>query len=185
MNRPICGAKNRQGNPCGKSPLRGKNRCALHGGKTPTGTKGNRKHGIYSDAMTADELEIWPEIISRLGTVDEEIHVIRLQLRRALICQQKVQEAPADLKNLAGVEITEIRRSNRGDDGPIVDVISKRADYHAIIDRLSGRLANLERTRAELLAAARDTGENTTDKARDFTETLKAMRDTEQRNDGQ
>jgi len=183
MNTPDsikrCGAKNRQGEPCGRRPVPGKNRCNLHGGKTPKGTKGNRKHGIYSDAMTDEERELWPEIISRLGSVDEEIHVIRLQLRRALIAQQRVQEAPADLKNLAGVEVTEIRRSNRGDDGPIVDVISKRADFHAIIDRLSGRLASLEKTRAELMAAARDTGDDTSDRAQDLVGTLKAMLRTE------
>jgi hypothetical protein len=165
--------------------MKGKTRCALHGGKTPKGvagaSSGNRKHGIYSDAMTDEERDLWPEIISRLGSVDEEIHVIRLQLRRALIAQQRVQEAPADMKNMAGFELSEIRRSTRGHEKPSTDVISKRTDYHAIIDRLSGRLANLERTRAELMAAARDTGENNSDRARDFTETLRAMRDVEKR----
>src|SRR4051794_13490772 len=98
----ICGAMNRQGKPCQKSPLTGKDRCANHGGKTPKGKhSGNRKHGIYSDAMTDEEKDLWPEIIARLGSVDEEIHVIRLQLRRALIVQQRVQEAPADAKNMA------------------------------------------------------------------------------------
>jgi len=178
-DKPICGAKNRQGNPCERSPLRGKTRCALHGGKTPTGTKGNRKHGIYSDAMTDEERDLWPEIISRLGSVDEEIHVIRLQLRRALIVQQKVQEAPADAKNTAGFELSEIRRSTRGHDKPSTDVVSRRTDYHAIIDRLSGRLASLEKTRAELLVAARDTGEDNTDRAQDLVGTLKAMLRTE------
>mgnify|MGYP007066163856 CR=1 FL=1 len=33
--RPICGAKKRDGNPCGASPARGATRCARHGGNTP------------------------------------------------------------------------------------------------------------------------------------------------------
>ena len=81
----------------------------------------------------------------------------------------------------------EIRRSTKGGgkgEKPTTDVVSKRSDFHAVIDRLSGRLANLEKTRAELMAAARDSGEDVADKARDLTEALKAMRETERRTDG-
>ncbi len=52
-----CGAKNRQGKPCRKHPMKGKQRCGLHGGKstgaiTPKGiansAAGPLKHGAYS-----------------------------------------------------------------------------------------------------------------------------------------
>ena len=33
--RPLCGAKKRDGQPCGASPKRGATRCARHGGKSP------------------------------------------------------------------------------------------------------------------------------------------------------
>lgn len=39
----LCGAKNRSGNPCRKHPVKGRNRCANHGGLTLTG----KDHGRY------------------------------------------------------------------------------------------------------------------------------------------
>lgn len=35
QERPTCGAKNRQGAPCGRLPMRGQTRCDMHGGKSP------------------------------------------------------------------------------------------------------------------------------------------------------
>ena len=47
--KPICGAKNRLGHPCKKSPMDGKNRCHLHGGKSIGGVAHyNFKDGKYS-----------------------------------------------------------------------------------------------------------------------------------------
>jgi hypothetical protein len=44
-----CGAKNRQGEPCQRWPLAGRNRCGLHGGKTPAGPAcANYRTGRYS-----------------------------------------------------------------------------------------------------------------------------------------
>ena len=52
----ICGAKTRSGQPCSKFPIRGKNRCRLHGGLStgPRTLEGrariaaaNSKHGRY------------------------------------------------------------------------------------------------------------------------------------------
>jgi len=48
--RKICGAKNRRGVPCGRSPMKN-GRCNLHGGKSPGPPKGNSnalKHGYYT-----------------------------------------------------------------------------------------------------------------------------------------
>jgi hypothetical protein len=54
--KKLCGAKNRQGEPCKKPPIRGKNRCLNHGGKTPKGvnagkTNNKHRHGLYSAAL--------------------------------------------------------------------------------------------------------------------------------------
>ena len=44
-----CGAKNRQGEPCQRWSLAGRNRCGLHGGKTPAGPAcANYRTGRYS-----------------------------------------------------------------------------------------------------------------------------------------
>lgn len=54
-SKRVCGARNRQGQPCQKPPLKGKERCMMHGGKTPTKTRGNGVHGLYSAALTDAE----------------------------------------------------------------------------------------------------------------------------------
>lgn len=52
--RKICGATNRQGKPCQSPPMKGKTRCKLHGGATPTGEASPQfKHGRYSKHMPA------------------------------------------------------------------------------------------------------------------------------------
>lgn len=48
----ICGAKTRSGSPCRKSPVSGRNRCRLHGGKSLTGIQHpNAKSLRYSRSM--------------------------------------------------------------------------------------------------------------------------------------
>ncbi len=52
MPKRICGAKNRQGKPCQRPPLKGKKRCRLHGGATPSGPDSvHFKHGRYAEAF--------------------------------------------------------------------------------------------------------------------------------------
>lgn len=64
--RKICGAKTRSGHPCKKPPMKGKKRCANHGGKStgpPKGSKNALKTGEYEtiirDALTDEEKVIW------------------------------------------------------------------------------------------------------------------------------
>jgi len=59
---------------------------------------------------------------------------------------------------LVGFELSEIRRSKdwKGDS---TDVVSKRPDIMARINWLLGRIAQLEKTRVELIAAAKESGE--------------------------
>ena len=50
---PLCGAKKRNGEPCGAKAISGKQRCRLHGGRStgaPCGNTNALKHGIYSKA---------------------------------------------------------------------------------------------------------------------------------------
>lgn len=67
-NRPKnqCGARNRQGNPCGKpagwgTAHPGTGRCRLHGGaSTGAANHGNqnaRRHGVFSKFLTTEDLE--------------------------------------------------------------------------------------------------------------------------------
>lgn len=46
-----CGARTRRGGVCGRPAMAGKNRCDMHGGKSPGAPLGNRnawKHGYWS-----------------------------------------------------------------------------------------------------------------------------------------
>src|SRR5690242_4059075 len=122
MDKPpkvICGAKNRQGQPCQKPPMRGKKRCLAHGGKTPKGqnagkANGNHSSGLYAKYLTPDEQAEWTSI--PLGQVDDEIRMCRVWLSRALALEAAIGKAPNQMDNLAGLEISEIKTSS-GDDG--------------------------------------------------------------------
>lgn len=158
-----CGAITRNGTPCQKSPLKGKKRCALHGGKSsgpknPEKLKNNqnaRTHGIYSDAIDENEKELWDEI--ELGTLDDAIKIAKLQLRRALIAQRKAEEAEGlDLDSIVETE----------DMAELGDFKKKttqrvRRPYEDIINRLLGRIGDLEAKRAEMIKKTGDSGDIT------------------------
>jgi hypothetical protein len=143
-----CGAKNRQGEPCKLRPMVGKQRCRLHGGKTPKGKHtGPLKHGLYSVALNDEERELWDDM--KLGNVDDEIRLCRIQLRRAMNLEVEVSKSPNDVKNLAGAELVEIRRSTGADKASTTDAISKRPDIHSRMNWLIGRIAQLNRVQFE------------------------------------
>lgn len=151
----VCGAKNRQGKPCQRAPMEGKTRCKLHGGATPKGGSGRPSHGIYRKTLSEEEQALWAAI--QIGSVDDEIRMMKVMLNRAIELNAEIRAAPNDPKNLAGFELTEIQRSSKGGKNDI-NSTSKRPDTVAMIDRFAGRIAMLEKTRAELIAAAAGEG---------------------------
>jgi hypothetical protein len=159
--KPICGAKAKQtGKPCEKPPLKGKDRCKLHGGATPKGqnagkANGNRTHGLYGKHLSDDERAVWDDI--PVGDVVNEIKLCRIWLMRAMSIDAGIAKAPNDPKNTDGFELTEVRRSTGGGKTQ-TDAISKRPDIAGRVNWVLGRLAQLEKTRAELLAAASEKG---------------------------
>lgn len=75
--RPICGAKKKNGDPCGASPARGATRCRRHGGNTPQAKgkakarvttekagKALRNLGYDSDAENIDPAEALLRLVS-------------------------------------------------------------------------------------------------------------------------
>jgi hypothetical protein len=177
-SKPICGAKNRQGLPCEKPPLKGKTRCKLHGGKTPVkqnagSSNGNHKHSLYANALTETEAAAWDTV--PVGNVDDDIRMCRIWLARAMELDSAINRDPHSMNNKAGLVLSEVRQSSCGDNKS-TDVITRRPDTIARINMLLGRIAQLEKTRAELLTAARESGEGIDDKARDLVETLREMK---------
>jgi hypothetical protein len=148
---PTCGATNRQGEPCQRPPLKGKKRCRLHGGKSLETNKNAVKHGIYRKTLSDEEQALWAEI--QIGSVDDEIRMMKVMLNRAIELNAEIRAAPNDVKNMAGFELSEINRTTKGGKQD-TSLTSKRPDTVAMIDRFAGRIASLEKTRAELLAAA-------------------------------
>jgi len=64
-------------------------RCRLHGGKNVPAPKGHQralKHGLYVKGLLKEEKKLIPYV--KLGTVDEEITMLKIKLRRAYIAQK-------------------------------------------------------------------------------------------------
>lgn len=177
---PVCGARNRQGEPCQRPPLAGKTRCRLHGGKSPETNKNALKHGLYTKTLSPEEQALWSEI--EVGNIENEIRMMKIMLNRAIELNAAIREAPNDAKNLAGFELTEITRSSKGGKGdgkPDTSFTSKRPDTVAMIDRFAGRIASLEKTRAELRAAQSDSASDPMNVAGRLRDAIKAMVDIE------
>lgn len=148
-----CGAKTRSGHPC-QAKAMPNGRCRMHGGnatKTHKGNQNARKHGIYSDAIGADERALWDEI--EIGNLDHAIKVAHLQLRRALLAQKRAEAGD-------GLDLdAEINSSGSGDGGghSNTSIQRRRRPYEDIINRLLGRIGDLEAKRAEILNKAAPT----------------------------
>ncbi len=158
-----CGAKTRVGNPCRKHPVPGRKRCRLHGGcstgpRDPAKLGGNANavvHGIYSQRLAPEEEALVDEIRARAGTLDEELVVARLQLRRAVMAQDDIQGVSAE-DDSTGFELSEVKSEGdllgEGESGMLCKrtTVRRRPDFRAVIDRLLGRVAHLEQVRAGL-----------------------------------
>lgn len=152
-----CGAKTRSGEPCRRHAIPGSARCKLHGGAASKANKGNqsaRKHGIYSDTLTADEQSLWNDI--GIGTLDDDIKIAKLQLRRALIAQAKAESGDGldlDLEsiNIRGTEPVEEGETPQEPGQPTTTIQRRRRGYEDIINRLLGRIGDLESKRADMI----------------------------------
>lgn len=134
----------------------------LHGGKTPSGKhtgkkNGNHRHSLYSAHLTEAEQQQWDNI--QLGVVDEELKMLRIYLARCVALDATISKDPNSTVNSVSMELTEVRRSSVTDGPSSVDAISRRPDVMGRMNWILGRIAQLEKTRAELLAAERAAGE--------------------------
>lgn len=155
--RRLCGAKTRSGAPCKRSPIKGKKRCRRHGGTNPGPKKGSRhalKHGIYSDVLSPEDKKTYDRI--ELGSIDDEIRIARVQLRRALQEQERQRAfAEATVDELRkGMEVQEIKTiSGPNAAGQIqqsIEIKRTRKDYSKRIGQLLRLIAELEARKLEL-----------------------------------
>lgn len=135
---------------CGVCRVHGCN-CGSERG-APIGNKNAVKHGIYAVGLREDELAIWHEI--PLGTLDDEIRLCRIQLRRAVEAQHKADSNPR-----WGLELDSASRERGiGAQGAFSkrSTTRKRPDYRSEIYRLLGRIGELEAKRAAMGGGVED-----------------------------
>jgi hypothetical protein len=150
-----CGATTRSGGLCKKIPM-ANGRCYYHGGPSPGAPKGNQynfKHGIYAKYLSEEDLEVY--LGSEIGTLDHEIRLTKVRIVRILVQLQEVELDPANMRNVSGFVISEIkRRAGIDKDGSTAtgsETFMRRPDYDSMLNKWLGRLVTLERTRAESL----------------------------------
>ena len=98
-------------------------RCRLHGGLS-TGAKGKqlspgRKHSIYDSGLTDEDREFLQT--TKLGQVDEELEVVRIQLNRAMTLKRKFEENPNDPSLAQLTKIVRERRAVKHNGEPMLD----------------------------------------------------------------
>ena len=185
---PKCGAHCRTtGNPCDAYAM-ANGRCRMHGGNNKS-SKGHREHkpsgkiqyGIYADVgLLPDEYPIYPGVVQKLGTLDEELHMARIKLRRCYKAQAHWEMARVELsrviddsdaylalaKEFGVLDLDELNSKSgsvyvpsgvKGVPGEIEDVATTRMrrkihDYATEIIKFTNVIRNLETDRAELLA---------------------------------
>lgn len=143
----VCGAKTRTGGACQRRPLKGKIRCALHGGKStgPRDSRGNRNAArpgsLYSKFLSEEEAQL--ALSLELGQVDEELRLTRIRLLRALAREQDLGDT---------LELYEtVERTGGGENAPGDERRCRVQDYAGLIDRLTARIESLESRRQSLL----------------------------------
>lgn len=130
------------------------------------------RHGIYAAALTAEERGL----VVAIGNLDGEIALARIQLRRILIAMG--QSCGEQHLKAAGARSTPTFASREeatftADAAKYkVETAKRRPDYHALMGRWLGRIAQLERARFEI---GRGQGSNAADTARKIKQALTAL----------
>jgi len=94
-----CEAKKRDGTLCQNWTMPN-GRCRLHGGKAvpaPKGSKRALKHGLYATGLLPGEEKLYSSI--PLGTLDDELRMLKIKLRRAWEAQRMWLEANKEIQN--------------------------------------------------------------------------------------
>ena len=127
----------------------------MHGGCSTGAPKNNDNavsHGIYGSGLLDDEKVLWGDI--EIKTLDDEIRMVSIQLRRAVNAQKIYLTAKEDAeKQTAGLELYEFtHEAGQGAKGPIniKRLLRRKRDFTYEIDRLTGRLGDLITKNAQL-----------------------------------
>lgn len=144
-----CGAKTRSGGGC-RTYAMPNGRCRLHGGLSTGPGPGNTnalKHGFYSNAITADEKELYER--APIGGLDDEIKLMRVKLHRLVKLS-----GSSDVADLIDSAMTIAQKHDVHPElGPFErrEIKVKAAQYADLICQALDQLRKLELARKELL----------------------------------
>ncbi|GIP39029.1 hypothetical protein J31TS4_23090 [Paenibacillus sp. J31TS4] len=165
MERKLCGAKTKSGEPCKKAAL-ANGRCRFHGGKStgpkdPSKLKGNKnalKHGLYeaiwADTLTNEEQELFDQVSTDpTAQVGNRFKLSEIRIRRMMQRinqeQQKKKPNPAVIRaieeGITKIEtnmVSLVRESSR-----LLEMNKSKND--GSLDRLVEILAQARKDRAE------------------------------------
>lgn len=193
---PRCGAKLRNGGTCNAPGNGAGGRCRRHGGA-------NRKHspeslarrpkkslarGLYTDSLFPWEEDVYGAC--KTGTLEEELRLLRVQLRRALMAQHNYETVmeelgefredpdaatiPLELFKLLELDGYEFTEANRKEGEEAVrKILRKKRDYRKEIQQWMKLIATLEVAHKELQKSelfGADTMEKMAEDLRAFTE---------------
>jgi hypothetical protein len=151
MQRVQCKAFARStGAQCAAKAVPGKEVCRVHGGLSdgaPEGNQNAKKHGIYGRHLTDEEKADFDDVSARLGSLDDEITLLRFRMQRALDAEAKAWKD--DPKH--GLEVIQKHDREASEFGPGDETVRKRVDYGEHVERLARRIESLEKTRADML----------------------------------
>lgn len=151
-----CAARTKKdGSPCQLAKVAGGKRCKLHGGITTT--KGNKDavkpNGIYTQYLPPEEQEAFWKM--PVGTVDDELRLMRIRLARCIKGEQEQIEREVSTGEDAALDLESRTDATSTIAGVSVSRTYRKYDYKSIIQQTLGRIESLEKTRAELAKLAK------------------------------
>lgn len=193
---PKCGAKLRNGGQCQAPGIGAGGRCRRHGGvsvkKSPEQLarrpKKSLARGLYTDALFPWEEDVYGAVM--IGTLEEELRLLRVQLRRAVMAQHnwevvhdalgefredpEAAEIPLELFKLLELDGYEYTEANKKDGAEEVKkVLRRKRDYRKEIQQWTKLISTLEVAQKELMKSdlfGADTMEKMAEDLRAFAE---------------
>ena len=178
-DKPRCGAKLRGKTGLCKAQGLANGRCRIHGGLGNQGinpeTLAKRAEKSLARGLYSDMLFPWEEDIygaCGVGTLDEELKLLRIQLRRAVMAQKNYEtvmetlgewreqadtvEIPPEIfkhLELDGYEYQEKKKQNEGDE-EVRKMLRRKRDYRREIQQWVKLIAALEVSRQQLMQSS-------------------------------
>lgn len=122
----LCGAKNRQGQPCSQ-PAMANGRCRYHGGKSLVGIASPRfKHGRYSRAIPADLIESFKQSLTDPDQLSLSAEMAVIDSRVTSLLSQLQNGPSADAWNEFSTLVSGLRVAAQEGDDQALDKIGNR-----------------------------------------------------------